>query len=68
MAVVVLFLILTGSFFTSIVLYLYGASWGAILLGYLAGGWIGLLAGLPLFLLLRWLISKIASRRSRLAL
>ena len=68
MTVVVLFLILTGSFGTAITLYFYGVSWGAVLLGYVAGGWIGLLAGLPLLLGLRWLIRKIASLRHRLSL
>lgn len=46
----VLFLILTGSFATSLAMAFQGASIGKILLGYVAGGWAGLLIGLPLLL------------------
>lgn len=56
MVILVLVLILTGSLAGSLVLWLQGAAIGGIVLGYLAGGWIGLLVGLPLIFLIRALI------------
>lgn len=54
MVVVVLLLILLGSFGTAIYLLATGASWGMVLLGYLAGGWCSvLLGGVLVFLLSR---------------
>lgn len=42
MIILCLLAILIGSFATSLALWLSGASWGVIALGYLAGGWAGL--------------------------
>lgn len=53
MVILVLALILTGSLVGSVALWLQGAPVWSILLGYLAGGWIGLLVGLPLIFLIR---------------
>lgn len=64
MVILVLVLILTGSLAGSLVLWLQGAGIWGIVLGYLAGGWIGLLVGLPLILLLRAL-TGLRRRRPR---
>lgn len=67
MIVVVLLLILLGSFGTAICLLATGASWGMVLLGYLAGGWCSLLLGGALsFLLSRPVrISRLPARLPR---
>ena len=56
MVVVVLLLILLGSFGTAIYLLATGASWGMVLVGYLAGGWSSLLLGGALVFLLSRLV------------
>lgn len=53
MIVIILLLILSGALSSAIILGLKGLSWGMIALGYVAGGWLGLLAGLPILLLAR---------------
>lgn len=50
MIVLILFLILAGSFGGALALWLQGASFWLIVLGYVGGGWVGLLVGLPLIL------------------
>jgi hypothetical protein len=48
MIILVLALILLGSFTAATMFLLKGASWGAVILAYMAGGWAGLLLGLLL--------------------
>lgn len=52
MIILVLALILLGSFTAAAIMLCQGASWGVIILAYIAGGWAGLLLGLLLLLLL----------------
>lgn len=47
MIILVLILILTGSVAGTAVMALQGATWWQIALGYVGGGWAGLIAGLP---------------------
>lgn len=65
MIVAVLILILTGSLSGAVALWLQGAPLWQIALGYVAGGWAGLLAGLPVMLALRALWSLLRGRRRR---
>ena len=51
MIIFVIIAILIGSFSTSILLALRGASWGLIALGYVLGGWGGLILGGGLLML-----------------
>ncbi len=60
MIIPVLLLILTGSFGTSIAMAMQGATFWQITLGYVAGGWLGLLAGLPLLIGTRALLLRYA--------
>lgn len=53
MIVVVLVLILAGSLTGAVVLWLQDASIWMIVLGYVGGGWAGLLLGLPVMLAVR---------------
>lgn len=62
MTVLVLFLILTGSFGTSLAMAFQGASIWKIALGYVAGGWAGLLIGLPLLIGIQALWSRLPKR------
>ena len=55
MSAAILVLILVGSFGTTIVLVLTGASWGMTAVGYVAGGWGGLLLGGAL----AWLLPRL---------
>jgi hypothetical protein len=59
MIILTLLLVLIGSFATSITLALKGASLGMIALGYLAGGWIGFLIGLPVILFLACKVNRL---------
>ena len=52
MIILVLALILLGSFTAATMFLLKGASWGTVILAYMAGGWAGLLLGLLLLLLI----------------
>lgn len=54
MIVFALFSILSGAFTTMTVLLLSGASWGQIALGYVVGGWGGLLLGAALLACSCW--------------
>jgi hypothetical protein len=56
MIVLALMLILAGSFAGAIVLWLWEASFWGIALGYVAGGWVGLLVGMPMVMLVRFLL------------
>lgn len=47
MVIVALIFIVLGSVMTSLACLILDASWGMIALAYLAGGWAGLLIGLP---------------------
>ena len=53
MIIVALILILSGSFTGAIILWLHDAPLWQIALGYVGGGWAGLLVGLPVMLLAR---------------
>ena len=53
MIVLVLLSILTGSFGTVIFLLIQGSGYGMALLGYLAGGWAGLVIAVALILVAR---------------
>lgn len=53
MIVLALALILAGSLAGAVVLWLQDASFWGIVLGYVAGGWAGLLGGMPVVLALR---------------
>ena len=67
MIVVVLILILAGSLTGAAALWMQDASWWQIALGYAAGGWGGLLAGLPVAMLGRGLAALNRSRRRKRA-
>lgn len=54
MLVFLLLSILAGSFTTAIALGFWGASWGLIGLGYVLGGWAGLIGG--------WLVLAVVCR------
>lgn len=56
MIVVALMLILIGALSGAAVLWVQDASWWMIALGYVGGGWAGLLLGLPLTLGVRALM------------
>lgn len=56
MIVLALILILAGSFAGAAALWLQDASFWQIALGYVAGGWAGLLGGLPVVMLVRFLL------------
>ncbi|RJK95255.1 hypothetical protein D3P06_18300 [Paracoccus aestuarii] len=45
MMILVLILAVAGAFTTSVVLFALGASLGAIILGYIAGGWVAVVFG-----------------------
>ncbi|MFC3169186.1 hypothetical protein [Paracoccus fontiphilus] len=65
MLIVLLILILAGSLAGATILWLGEASILGIVLGYVAGGWAGLILGLPLILLVRILApSRPVSLRS----
>ena len=49
--VVMMALIIASAIATALVLGLTGASWGMIVLGYVLGGWVGLILGVPVLLL-----------------
>lgn len=69
MIILALILILAGSFAGAFLLWLQDASFWMIVLGYVGGGWAGLLAGLPMMLLLRlWLNRRRMPRRRWIAL
>lgn len=53
--VLVLMVILAGSIAATVVLWILDATWWQIALGYVGGGWAGLLLGLPCILAGRWL-------------
>lgn len=53
MIALVLLLTVAGSFLSSGILLAQGASWGMITLGYVAGGWAGLVIGALLLALWR---------------
>lgn len=70
MIAVALILILAGSLAGSITLWLHGASFWGIVLGYVGGGWAGLLLGLAAVFLVRRLFdlpapSPSAKKRTR---
>ena len=65
MIVLALMLILAGSFAGAIVLWLWEASFWGIVLGYVAGGWVGLLVGLPVAMLVQFLPKRRRFRRKR---
>lgn len=65
MIILVLILILAGSLGGGVALWLAGAPLWQIALGYVAGGWGGLLAGLPGLLLLRGIARLRRSRRRK---
>ncbi|MBK4218133.1 hypothetical protein JJJ17_19575 [Paracoccus caeni] len=54
MIIVVLFLIVLGSLTAALAAYIHDFSWGFIAISYVAGGWGGLLTGLPALFFLRW--------------
>lgn len=56
MIALVLFLAVAGSFLSSGILLAQGASWGVTALGYVAGGWVGLVIGALLLGL--WRLSR----------
>lgn len=53
--VLVMMLALAGSILGSVALWAQDAPWWQIALGYVGGGWAGLLLGLPVILAGRWL-------------
>ena len=59
MIIVVMILALAGSAVGSIVLWAQDAAWWQIALGYVGGGWAGLLLGLPAMLAGRWLWQRV---------
>ncbi|WP_295045378.1 hypothetical protein [uncultured Paracoccus sp.] len=73
MIIVALILILAGSLTGAVLLWIQGASFWGIVLGYVGGGWAGLLLGLLAIALLRavtglplpWLSSKKRMRGHR---
>lgn len=65
MIVLVLILILIGSLSGASAMWLRDATFWQILLGYVAGGWAGLILGLPFCVLIQ---SLIRWRRPRLSL
>lgn len=54
--------ILIGAILSAVLLWLGDASWGMIALGYLLGGWAGLVVSLPLLFLIRSLQQRRAAR------
>ncbi|WP_374303625.1 hypothetical protein [Paracoccus sp. (in: a-proteobacteria)] len=56
MVIVALILILAGSIAGAVIQWLEDASVWGIMLGYVAGGWAGLVLGLPLVFLIRALV------------
>ncbi len=62
MIVVALFLILAGSFTGAAALWLQGASFWGIALGYVGGGWAGFLGGMALVMALRGLAGLFPAR------
>ncbi|WP_103174818.1 hypothetical protein [Paracoccus sp. SY] len=65
MIILALILILTGSFAGAFLLWLHDASFWMIVLGYVGGGWAGLLAGLPMILLVRLYLNRRRMPRRR---
>ena len=61
MVILILGLILLGSFSTAAFLMIQGASWGMITLGYMGGGWAGLILGLSV-LYLSSVLSRLRDR------
>lgn len=51
MVILILGLILLGSFSTAAFLMIQGVSWGMVALGYMGGGWAGLILGIVLLYL-----------------
>lgn len=58
MIIPVLFLILAGSFAGAITLWLQDAPLWQVALGYVAGGWTGLLVGLPVLLAVQGVVRR----------
>lgn len=53
MIILALALILAGSLSGAVILWLQGAAWWQIALGYVGGGWAGLLGGMAVVMVLR---------------
>lgn len=60
--VLVLMLVVVGAAAGSVTLWVQGAPWWQIALGYVGGGWIGLIAGVPAILAGRWLFQRLPRR------
>ncbi|SNR67082.1 hypothetical protein [Paracoccus sediminis] len=58
MIVLALILILAGSLTGAVALWLHDASFWMVVLGYVGGGWAGLLLGLPMMLAVRLLARR----------
>lgn len=65
MIILALILILAGSFAGAAALWLQDAALWQIALGYVAGGWAGLLGGLPVAMLIRFLLDPRRFLRKR---
>ena len=65
MIVLVLMAVLAGSVAGTVALWSLGAPWWQIALGYVGGGWAGLLLGLPCILAGCWLRRALTKRRGR---
>lgn len=67
MVILILGLILLGSFSTAAFLMIQGVSWGMVALGYVGGGWAGLILGLSVLYLLS-MLSRLRDREMVFAL
>lgn len=65
MIIVALMLILAGSFTGAVVLWMRDGSLWQIVLAYIAGGWVGLIAGIPIMLLMGGWNAQAARRGKR---